>query len=164
MRIIALYLIIGLCLLCLFACAQEPAQQSNGHRKPQFRHDADLFIEDPTGEIKAEFKIEIARTDTDVMRGLKFRDQMDEDQAMLFIFEHLDYHTFWMQDTYLSLDMIFIGPDGYIVHIEKDTTPFSEDPILPSRPNLFVLEVLAGTAEKMNIKESDIVRWQDLQN
>lgn len=151
-------------ILSLFSCAKESKQNAESFQKPQFRHDANLTITDPDGNLKAEFKVEIAQSESEVIRGLKHRDHMSEDQGMLFIFEQLDYQTFWMQDTYLSLDMIFIAPDGSIVYIEENTTPFSEEIIVPSRPNLYVLEVLAGTAEKFNIKEADIVKWQKLQN
>jgi len=153
-----------LSLLFAAACAKEGRQASATSSKPEFRHDANLQIEDASGALRAEFRIEIAKTEREVMDGLKNREQMDPDHGMLFIFEHLDYHSFWMQDTYLSLDMIFINHENEVVHIEENTTPFSEDPIFPSRPNLYVLEVLAGTVQRLNIKESDIVKWQTLED
>lgn len=132
--------------------------------KYTFRKDGTLQFHSPEGELKAEFDIEIVQKDEEIMRGLKFRDQMQGNQAMLFIFEHIDYHSFWMQDTYLSLDMVFIDDDLKVIHIEKGTTPFSEEQIFPPGPNKYVLELLATSADKNNIQEKDIVSWQVLKN
>lgn len=119
-----------------------------------------LEIHAPSGELKAAFEIEIAQTEAALMQGLKYREQMEENQGMLFIFENIDFHSFWMQDTYLSLDMIFIDHNGAIVSIAKNTTPFSEEQIFPEKANKYVLEVLAGTADKYKLKELDIVTWK----
>ncbi|HQB98588.1 MAG: DUF192 domain-containing protein [Candidatus Cloacimonetes bacterium] len=128
---------------------------------PEFRKDGVLEIHGSDGSLKATFEIEIARKESELMRGLKYRDKMQENQAMLFIFEFLDYHSFWMQDTYLSLDMIFIDHNNQVVHIAKNTTPYSEEQIYPEKPNKYVLEVLAGISDKYQIKETDIVTWKE---
>ncbi len=150
--------------LLLGACKKESRSAEPSEDKTAFRKDGTLQFHSPAGELKAEFDIEIARTDSELIRGLKFRDKMQVDQGMLFIFKQVDYHSFWMQDTYLSLDMIFIDHEYKVVHIEQNTTPFSEEQIFPSGPNLYVLELLAGTAAKNNLKEKDIVSWQTSEN
>jgi uncharacterized membrane protein (UPF0127 family) len=138
------------------AASEEPAQA----KIPSFRNDGKLEIHSSSGALKATFDIEIAEREAELMQGLKYREKMEAGQGMLFIFEQVDYHSFWMQDTYLSLDMIFIDHNNTVVSIAKNTTPYSEEPIFPDMPNKYVLEVLAGTTDRLNIKESDIVTWK----
>jgi uncharacterized membrane protein (UPF0127 family) len=81
---------------------------------------------------------------------------------MLFIMSGDTAHSFWMQDTYLSLDIIYIDHTKTIFQIYKNTTPFSEDTLPPDKINKYTLEVLAGTSDRLNIKEGDTIRWQEL--
>lgn len=160
----SLLIIILICTaLLLGACKKDGSKETPEH-KYAFRKDGTLQIHSPEGELKAELDIEIAEKDTELARGLKFRDKMLDNQGMLFIFKQIDYHSFWMQDTYLSLDMLFIDHDFKVIHIAKDTPPFSEEMISPPSPNLYVLELLAGSTDKYNLKEKDTVSWQTSKN
>ncbi|HPV64308.1 MAG TPA: DUF192 domain-containing protein, partial [Candidatus Cloacimonas sp.] len=76
------------------------------------------------------------------------------------IFEYPDIYEFWMQDTYLPLDMLFIASDGTINYIYENTVPFSEERITPNFTHKFVLEVNAGTVKKYNIQTGDKVTWK----
>ena len=161
----SLLIIILICTtLLLGACKKDGRSKDSPEHKYAFRKDGTLQIHSPEGELKTEFDIEIAEKEADLARGLKFRDKMQEKQGMLFIFKQIDYHSFWMQDTYLSLDMVFIDEDFKVIHIAKDTPPFSEEMISPPSPNQYVLELLAGSADKYNLKEKDIVSWQTSKN
>lgn len=154
-------MLVILLVICLTAaCKSEPAASQNDEYKPAFRKDGSLQIHSPSGELKATFDIEIAEKDKDVIQGLKYREDMEDDQAMFFIFKSLDYHSFWMQDTFMSLDMLFIDHEDRITDIERGTTPFSEELIMPNMPNLYVLEIKAGIANKLNIKEMDKITWE----
>ncbi|NVK34568.1 MAG: DUF192 domain-containing protein [Rhodobacteraceae bacterium] len=103
------------------------------------------------------FQVEVARTAPQRAQGLMEREQMDADAGMLFVFEGAGERYFWMKDTPLSLDIIFISESGEIIHIANDTTPRSEK-IIPSRGDaLYVLEVLAGTAKRLGIRAGDQV-------
>lgn len=152
-----LYLLIILSFSMLLAC--KPKVQPPKEEKPLFRHDGYVEILATDGSLKAKFDVEIATKEGEHARGLKFREEMAENRGMLFVFEFIDYHPFWMQDTYLSLDMLFIDQYEKIVHIERNTPPFSEELIAPETPVKYVLELLAGTAEKLNISEKDMLRW-----
>lgn len=150
-----------LLLLLLFSLQACKAASSKGTDKPvpSFRHDGYLKILSASGETKAQFDIEIVSKDAELAQGLKFRESMAENQAMFFIFEYVDYHSFWMQDTYMSLDMLFIDSSGTIITIAENTPPFSEQQIVADKPNKYVLELLAGTAQRLNLKETDTVSW-----
>ncbi|MCU0820354.1 MAG: DUF192 domain-containing protein [Beijerinckiaceae bacterium] len=103
------------------------------------------------------FRIELARTDNDRARGLMFRRSMPADQGMLFDFERDQMVSMWMRNTYISLDMLFIFADGRIHRIEQRTEVESERTISSGVPVRAVLELNAGTAERLGIKPGDRV-------
>ncbi|GIV60166.1 DUF192 domain-containing protein [Rhodocaloribacter litoris] len=127
-----------------------------------FRKDGTLtFLRD--GEPVVTIDIEIADTDSARTRGLMQRTGLPERSGMLFIFPQAEPQSFWMANTPLSLDILFVGPDSQIVSISKYTTPLSPENItsegLPAR---FVIEVEAGFVDTYGIVETDRVRWEDL--
>ena len=149
----------------MFGCKGENSNDeaqpdSTEATKYQFRHDGMLDIVGKDGTIKASFRIEIVEKQEEVMRGLKNRESMEQDQAMLFIFPKIDYYEFWMQDTYLPLDMLFMSADEHIFQIVENAKPFSEERITPEQPNSFVLEINAGLAKKLDIKIGDKISWK----
>jgi len=103
------------------------------------------------------FSVEIADTDAERERGLMFRKELPEGHGMLFDFHRDQEVGFWMQNTYISLDMIFIRGDGRILHIAESTEPLSTRVIPSNGPVRAVLEVIAGTARKFGIAPGDRV-------
>ena len=101
--------------------------------------------------------IEIAKKHVERIRGLQFRESMREDSGMLFIFEESRRHRFWMKDTLIPLDIIWMDQDKRIVHIEHSVPPCPLNTSCPSytptNPALYVLEVNAGIAKKIGFKE-----------
>jgi uncharacterized membrane protein (UPF0127 family) len=104
------------------------------------------------------FTVEWAVTEAERSQGLMFRQQMAEDHGMIFDFGSQQPLTFWMKNTPLSLDMIFIHEDGTIYRIEQRTTPFSENTVPSGASVRYVLEVLGGTSRKLGIQAGDRVR------
>ena len=101
--------------------------------------------------------VELVDTDESRGRGLMFRKEMAPEHGMLFDFGRMQETYFWMKNTYLSLDMVFIREDGSVASIAQRTTPLSER-MIPSRaPVRFVLEVIAGTAARIGLKVGDKV-------
>jgi uncharacterized protein len=103
------------------------------------------------------FEVELASNDAERERGLMFRKSLPEGQGMLFDFKRDQPVSFWMHNTYISLDMIFIASDGHIVHIAENAKPLSDDLIPSGAPVRAVLEVIAGTAQKLGIATGDRV-------
>ncbi len=95
-------------------------------------------------EIPIEVSAEIADSDAERTQGLMHRETLAASAGMLFVFDDEDMRFFWMKNTPLSLDIIFISADKKIVSIAENTTPFSEAPISSEFPAKFVLEVNAG--------------------
>jgi uncharacterized membrane protein (UPF0127 family) len=103
------------------------------------------------------FAVEIAITDKERARGLMYRSELPEGRGMLFDFSPEQDVSMWMQNTYVSLDMIFIRADGSILRIAENTEPRSERIISSGGRVRAVLEVVAGTAKKLGIAPGDRV-------
>lgn len=103
------------------------------------------------------FSVELAVTDEERARGLMYRRSLPDSYGMLFDFKRDQDVSFWMHNTYVSLDMIFIRGDGRILRIAENTEPESDKLIPSGGPVRFVLEVVAGTAKKLGIQPGDHV-------
>jgi len=88
--------------------------------------------------------VEIARNDHDRQRGLMYRPAMPQDQGMIFSFEEKSNHSFWMHNTCIPLDMLYLDDDGLIVGIEENTPTMSDDTFEVGCESKYVLEVNAG--------------------
>lgn len=106
------------------------------------------------------FQVEIADEPGERNRGLMFRDSLDEDAGMLFIYPEPGHASFWMKNTKIPLDMLFIDEDGTIVRIAPETTPFSLDAVRSGEPVIAVLEIDGGDAEQLDIEAGDTVTWK----
>jgi uncharacterized membrane protein (UPF0127 family) len=96
-------------------------------------------------------RIEWAITPSQLSRGLMWRDQLDADAGMLFVFGDNRPRSFWMKNTPISLDIVFIDPAGIVVAIAENTEPYSLASIPSGRPAKFVLEVNAGFTRRNGI-------------
>jgi len=105
------------------------------------------------------FTVEVVATDEERAKGLMFRRELPEGRGMLFDFRREQPVAFWMKNTYVPLDMIFIRADGRILRIAENTEPMSESLVPSGGPVLGVLEVIAGTAKKLGIEPGDRVSY-----
>jgi uncharacterized protein len=103
------------------------------------------------------FSVELATNDAERERGLMFRKELPEGRGMLFDFEREAPVAFWMHNTYIPLDMIFIRADGSILRIAENTEPLSDRLVPSGGPVRAVLEVIGGTARKLGIAPGDKV-------
>ena len=154
-----MYRLIGLALsvTLLAACGHEQHEAANGIPIP-FRKDGTLAFQ-RHGEPNVTIDIEIAESDSARQRGLMQRESLPEKSGMLFVFNREETQSFWMANTPLSLDLIFVSADSEIVDIHKYARPFSPDAITSSGPAKYVIEVPAGFADTYGLTESDRVRW-----
>jgi uncharacterized membrane protein (UPF0127 family) len=118
----------------------------------------------PTLEIASKtgvhvFAVEIADTEAQRAKGLMFRKELPDGQGMLFDFQREQEVSFWMKNTYIPLDMIFIRRDGRILRIAENTEPLSTRIIPSGGPVRAVLEVIGGTARKFGIAPGDRVAF-----
>jgi uncharacterized membrane protein (UPF0127 family) len=103
------------------------------------------------------FSVEVVDSDADRAKGLMFRKSLPEGTGMLFDFKVEQDVAFWMQNTYIPLDMIFIRADGRILRIAENTEPMSTKQVPSGGKVLAVLEVIAGTTRKLGIVAGDRV-------
>jgi uncharacterized membrane protein (UPF0127 family) len=103
------------------------------------------------------FSVEIADNDAERAKGLMYRKDLPEGQGMLFDFHREQEVSFWMQNTYIPLDMVFIRADGRILRIAENTEPLSTRLIPSGGPVRAVLEVIGGTTRKLGIAPGDRV-------
>jgi uncharacterized membrane protein (UPF0127 family) len=103
------------------------------------------------------FQVEVMRTPDQRAKGLMFRRFMPADRGMLFDFERTEPVSMWMQNTYISLDMVFIRADGVVARIAENTEPLSTRTIPSGEPVLGVLEVNAGVAARIGLRPGDKV-------
>ncbi len=103
------------------------------------------------------FAVELATNEAERALGLMFRKELPEGRGMLFDFQRDQPVSFWMRNTYISLDMIFIASNGRIVRVAESVQPLSDRLIPSGAPVRAVLEVIAGTARKLGIAPGDRV-------
>lgn len=105
------------------------------------------------------FAVEIADDDEERARGLMYRDKLARNQGMLFVFPKEEPRTFWMKNTLISLDMIFLDGEQTIVSIQKQAKPCRKQLVCPlyesHKPAKYVLEINGGLATKLRFKEGE---------
>ncbi|MEQ9104345.1 MAG: DUF192 domain-containing protein [Rhodothermales bacterium] len=162
-----LILAVSFSLSASLAACGSPDSDSGSDNKPSaestvsipFRDDGSLsFIRD--GEVFKDIRIEIADTDSTRTRGLMQRTSLPTDSGMLFLFDREEEQSFWMANTPLALDLIFIRADSTVLRIAKYVQPMSPDPVTSNGPARFVLEVPAGYSDTIGVIEGDRLRWE----
>jgi uncharacterized membrane protein (UPF0127 family) len=136
--------------LMIGACA--PASNGAAQEDDWFR--VDVIADTGTHS----FAVEIADDLAEQRRGLMYRRELASDAGMLFLYDEEDELSFWMRNTYVSLDIIFIDRDGRIVNIARDTEPLSERSLVSDGPAVAALEVVAGTSARLGFRVGDEVR------
>jgi uncharacterized membrane protein (UPF0127 family) len=123
---------------------------------PVFRKDGELkFVDSKTyGEI-VRIDVEVADDENERMQGLMYRESLPEFAGMLFLMGVEEPQSFWMKNTKVPLDIIYVNSDNVIVTICRNTRPYSLDQVLSEKPALYVVEVNAGFAAKHGIKTGD---------
>lgn len=149
--------------ISIFSACTFPNQTLQVNRPPAwFRKDGTLDFVYPDASIKASIAIEIADTPETQMQGLMGHSALDDSSGMLFVFERIEPQKFWMKNTPIPLDIIFIGGDGCIVNIIESTTPMSNQRYRSKGPIKYVVEVRAGFVKRFKIDSSTCIRWQRL--
>ena len=107
--------------------------------------------------------VEVVQKEEELHRGLQFRESLGPDSGMLFVFQKSGPYAFWMKDTLIPLDMIWMDYARRIVHIEHNVPPCVADPCPrypPGHEALYVLEVNAGYAQKLGLQLGDMAEFR----
>ena len=147
-------------LACAAALATAACPSPSGGAPAPVAADAPQVIVESGGRSHA-VTVEVADDDPKREVGLMFRRKLDPDRGMLFVFAEEADHVFWMRNTLIPLDMIFIDGAGRIAGIVARATPLSLDPRSAGRSR-YVLEVVGGWAEERGVRAGDRVRFKNL--
>ncbi|MEJ2585260.1 MAG: DUF192 domain-containing protein [Robiginitalea sp.] len=140
---------------------REEGNKSLGTEPVTFKKEGELIVKDAgTGDTLVTLDIEIASTDYEVQTGLMYRKDMEDRQGMLFIFDDEAPHSFYMKNTLIPLDILFIDKDFKIVNIHQNAQPMNEAGIPSGGPVQYVLEVKAGMSDKWGLEEGDRIEYE----
>ena len=129
--------------------------QTKNDNPSQFNKEGELSFLDQNDKVITGIDIEIADDDYQTQRGLMYRRSMKEDRGMLFIFPDEEERSFWMKNTYLALDILYINSSKEIVSIVENVAPKSEESIWSGAPAKYVVEVVAGFVGMHQIEVGD---------
>lgn len=111
------------------------------------------FSSPDQSQVSQKFLLEIADNDAERAKGLMFRKSLHPDEGMIFKYPNEQYLSFWMKNTYIPLDIIFLDSNMTIVGILKSVPILNEEKRSVSKPSQYAIELLAGTVDKAGIKE-----------
>ena len=139
------------------ACGSATSAPQAIEKSPAGLNQVPLTIQTAKG--KHRFTVEVAETSEQQAQGLMFRQSLDPDRGMIFPRTPPEDATFWMKNTLIPLDMVFIREDGTIARIAENTVPMSLDPVPSLEPVAAVLEIAGGRSAQLGIKQGDKVSW-----
>ncbi|OGU54565.1 MAG: hypothetical protein A2V66_02685 [Ignavibacteria bacterium RBG_13_36_8] len=131
-----------------------------GYTAFDFQKQGELSFTDADGKFVSRIDIEVADDEAKRNQGMMYRSKMEESQGMFFVFPAEGYQSFWMKNTVLPLDIIFVNSKMEIVRIHKNTTPFSEQSYASFTPAQYVVEVIGGYCDKMGIEAGNKIVWR----
>lgn len=120
-----------------------------------------VAIATQTGQ-EVVFKVEVADTPAKRELGLQYRKELSTDQGMIFLFPVESQQTFWMKNTPIPLDMIFINRERRIVGIVEQAVPFTLEPRSVNAPSQYVLEIGGGLSKRYGVRAGDTVRFDGI--
>lgn len=138
----------------LISCGEENTEPSIETPAIEFEKEGELFLLKENDTIQT-VDIEIADNDYERSTGLMYRDSMEDDQGMLFIYTNEAPRSFYMKNTYIPLDIIFYSKDSTIVSFQKDAKPRDETSLPSGAPAQFILELNAGKVDEWNLEIGD---------
>ena len=152
------YVVACLLLTLFFVSCKTDTKKEIKTEVITFSKEGDLSIfKSNTDSILAHFDIEIAESDYETQTGLMYRESMEENQGMLFIFPDVAMHSFYMKNTQIPLDIIFIDEGLKIASFQKNATPYDESGLSSQVPVKYVFEINAGISDNLGLQIGDSI-------
>lgn len=162
MKFIKYFCCLFISILTFQACKEEP-KSTIKTATISFTKEGELSIrKQKVDTLITTLNIEIAESDYETQTGLMYRDDMKNTEGMLFIFEDEQMHSFYMKNTKIPLDIIFIKADLTIASFQENAEPYNESGLSSQVPIQYVLEVNAGLAEKWLLEVGDKIAFKKL--
>lgn len=150
-------LVLAALALTLAACKEQGASEAQAVHAESGLAVAPLTI--TSGGKVHRFRVELAQTSEEQAKGLMFRTRLGPDEGMLFPMDPPRAASFWMRNTVIPLDLLFIAPDGRIANIAANAKPYDETQLNSAGPVKAVLELPGGRAAELGIAAGDAVDW-----
>lgn len=148
--------IILICFLVILACKED--KKVIKQTPSAFKKEGELTIF-KKDSIQIVLDIEIANTEYEILTGLMYRNTMESNQGMLFVFDDVAPRSFYMKNTKIPLDLIFIDGNNHIVSFQKNAKPFDETSLPSLAPAKYVLEINAGLVDAWNVLVADSISY-----
>ncbi len=156
-------LTLGVTSFCALSCKDDKPNRSVTQVEIKFKKEGELnLLKASNDSLVAKLDIEIADDDYQTQTGLMYRDNMAANHGMLFIFENTDYRSFYMKNTKIPLDIIYISDNKTIVSIQKNAKPLDETSLPSEGPAKYVLEVNAGLSDQWGLEQGDKIEFTTL--
>lgn len=164
-KIIILVLLVAVGIGLVFVYDRDdsgpPDAQPEQSIEPQFEKEGELaFLESAGGDTLESIAIEIAEDRNEIQYGMMYRKSIDPQTGMLFIMEKQQRQSFYMKNTYVALDIIYINDSLRVVSIQENAEPLQEKSLPSEGPALYVLEVAGGYCQRHGIEAGDYVKWR----
>ncbi len=142
--------------------SREPKTAEIQSMEPQFTEEGVGAFVDQNGDTLASFRLELAETAAETAQGMMYRRSVPEGTGMLFIMAEERPQSFWMRNTYVPLDIIYLKADGAVVSIQANAQPMNDMPLPSEGPAKYVLEIAGGGSAQYGIKTG--IKWLWKQN
>jgi uncharacterized membrane protein (UPF0127 family) len=142
-----------------FNQCQKSNQNQVREQNVLFKNEGKLSILNNEKKTLAEFKIEIADSPYERQTGLMYRDKLEKQHGMLFVFENSELRGFYMKNTLIPLDLIFIDEYYEIIHIHSKATPYETASISSQLPAKYVFEINGGLSEQIGIQKGMKIKY-----
>jgi len=158
---IGFILVLSISVLAIYNCKDD--KKAITQTEVHFKKEGELIIT-KSDTTKVILDIEIADTEFDIQTGLMYRNTMATNQGMLFVFEDETERYFYMKNTKIPLDLIYINANNNIVSFQKNAKPFDETSLPSNAPAKYVLEINSGLVDTWNISIGDKITFTDSNN
>jgi uncharacterized protein len=139
----------------------KPANERPDFYEPKFKHEGNLWVLHPTeNDTITDFKIEFADTYAKIQYGMMYRKSMDPKTGMLFLMGDSDWRSFYMKNTYVSLDIIFVDENNRVVSIQKNAEPLNTRSLPSEGPAMYVFEIAGGLSDALGIDKGARIYWE----
>lgn len=128
--------------------------------EPQFVKEGDLWLLSPEGDTLRQLQIELAESAEEIEYGMMYRKSMDPNTGMLFLMGDERPRSFWMKNTYVPLDIIYINSANEVVSIQKNAEPLKTRSLPSEGPATYVLEVVGGFSDQYGIDNTTKIAWR----
>ncbi|GAA4317680.1 hypothetical protein GCM10023115_43280 [Pontixanthobacter gangjinensis] len=149
--------------LSFTSCGDDDRKEEVIETEPiSFTKEAELYLIKASGDTLRKLDVELAESSYEHQTGLMYRESMEDDQGMLFVYDDARVRSFYMKNTYIPLDIIYYAADSTLVSIQKNATPRDETSLPSEGPTKFVLEINGGLSDAWGVEQGDKISFKKL--